>query len=114
MRLAASSTTCASTLFRVRHCPGSRELSKLYGATYDRTQFSALVTRIIARFQRVHSQVPRSRFCGGFAHRRRGHAAVSTWTLVEQILASHPAVFGAGELTFLACIHPQLGDPRQF
>ncbi len=82
------------------HYARANELSKLYGATYDRTQFSALVTRIIARFQPEFI--------------RKCHAAASAadlpivvvgmprsgTSLVEQILASHPAVFGAGELTF--------------
>jgi tetratricopeptide (TPR) repeat protein len=82
------------------HYSQANELTKRYGATYDRTQFSALVSRIIGRFQPDFI--------------RQCHTAASVadlpivvvgmprsgTSLAEQILASHPAVFGAGELTF--------------
>jgi tetratricopeptide (TPR) repeat protein len=78
----------------------ANELTKRYGAIYDRAQFSALVGRIIERFQPDFIQ----------ACQAAGSAAElpiiimgmprSGTSLAEQILASHPAVFGAGELTF--------------
>jgi tetratricopeptide (TPR) repeat protein len=78
----------------------ANELTKRFGATYDRTQFSALVTRITRRFQPE------------FIRECHSHASAadlpiivlgmprSGTSLAEQILASHPAVFGAGEQTF--------------
>ena len=78
----------------------ANELTKRYGAIYDRAQFSALVGRIMKRFQPDFIQ----------ACQAAGSAAElpiiimgmprSGTSLAEQILASHPAVFGAGELTF--------------
>jgi tetratricopeptide (TPR) repeat protein len=78
----------------------ANELTKRYGATYDRTQFSALVTRIIGRFQREFI-----RDCQTGASAADLPIVVvgmprSGTSLTEQILASHPAVVGAGELTF--------------
>ena len=78
----------------------ANELTKRYGATYDRTQFSALVTRIIGRFQREFI-----RDCQTGASAADLPIVVvgmprSGTSLAEQILASHPSVVGAGELTF--------------
>jgi tetratricopeptide (TPR) repeat protein len=82
------------------HYTRANELTKRFGAAYDRTKFSALVTRIIGRFQPE------------FIRECHAHASAadlpivvlgmprSGTSLAEQILASHPAVFGAGELTF--------------
>lgn len=78
----------------------ANELTKRYGAVYDRAQFSALVDRIINRFQ------PGSmRECRGAGSASEQPVIImgmprSGTSLAEQILASHPAVFGAGELTF--------------
>jgi tetratricopeptide (TPR) repeat protein len=78
----------------------ANELSKRFGAAYDRTQFSSLVTRIIGRFQPEFI-----RECHSYASAADLPIVVvgmprSGTSLAEQILASHPAVFGAGELTF--------------
>ena len=82
------------------HYARANELTKRYGAAYDRTQFSALVTRIIGRFQPAFI-----RECQTGASAADLPIVVvgmprSGTSLAEQILASHPAVFGAGELTF--------------
>ena len=78
----------------------ANELTKRFGAAYDRTQFSALVTRIIGRFQPAFI-----RECHSNASEADLPIIVvgmprSGTSLAEQILASHPAAFGAGELTF--------------
>jgi tetratricopeptide (TPR) repeat protein len=82
------------------HYAQANELTKRYGATYDRTQFSTLVTRIIGRFQaefirECHSTASAADLPVVIVGMPR-----SGTSLAEQILASHPAVFGAGELTF--------------
>jgi tetratricopeptide (TPR) repeat protein len=78
----------------------ANELSKSYGLRYDATAHSDRVNRIIAasdadslrRLQaRAHSS-DRPVFIVGMPR--------SGTSLTEQILASHPAVFGAGELTY--------------
>jgi len=78
----------------------ANELSKRFGATYDPGQFSALVGRIIGRFQPEFL-----RACQAGASTSELPIMIvgmprSGTSLAEQILASHPAVFGAGELTF--------------
>jgi tetratricopeptide (TPR) repeat protein len=78
----------------------ANELTKRYGAVYDPANFASLITRIIELFQ------------PGFIRECQAHGSTSELpllivgmprsgtSLAEQILASHPAVFGAGELTF--------------
>jgi tetratricopeptide (TPR) repeat protein len=78
----------------------ANELTKRYGATYNRTQFSTLVARVIGRFQPEFI-----RECQTTASATDLPIIImgmprSGTSLAEQILASHPAVFGAGELTF--------------
>jgi tetratricopeptide (TPR) repeat protein len=78
----------------------ANELSKRYGARYDAARLEARVDALIARHAR-----PRIA-----AEPRRGAPAEravfvigmprSGTSLTEQILASHAAVFGAGELTY--------------
>ena len=78
----------------------ANELTKRYGSRYDRSGLTERVDRIIKHFDAA--QIRR--------YQSRGHASErpvfivgmprSGTTLTEQILASHPAVFGAGELTF--------------
>ncbi|MGA3158836.1 MAG: sulfotransferase [Steroidobacteraceae bacterium] len=78
----------------------ANELTKRFGATYDPVKFTALVDRIIRRFQpdflrdcqRGSSTAELPLMIVGMPR--------SGTSLAEQILASHPAVFGAGELTF--------------
>jgi tetratricopeptide (TPR) repeat protein len=78
----------------------ANELTKRYGSTYDKEKLTARVDEIIGLF------------AAEFLHRHRADGSSSEQpvfiigmprsgtSLTEQILASHPAVFGAGELTF--------------
>jgi tetratricopeptide (TPR) repeat protein len=78
----------------------ANELSKRFGTSYDRTKLSQRIDGIIATFDRrflaqVHpggsgSELPV--FIVGMPR--------SGTSLTEQILASHPSVFGAGEVRF--------------
>jgi tetratricopeptide (TPR) repeat protein len=76
------------------------ELSKRYRGTYDRQRQEQLTNRIIQHFD--HAWLQRS---GSGAPASARPVLIigmprSGTSLVEQILASHPDVFGAGELTF--------------
>ena len=82
------------------HYARANELTKRFGAAYDRTQFSALVTRIIGRFQPEFIRECRSSASTADLPIVIVGMPRSGTSLAEQILASHPAVFGAGELTF--------------
>ena len=78
----------------------ANELSKRYGAGYDRARLTQLVDRLIGLCDAT------------FIRRQRPGASVSELpvfiigmprsgtSLTEQILASHPEVFGAGEVRF--------------
>jgi tetratricopeptide (TPR) repeat protein len=78
----------------------ANELEKLYRDRYDRQRQTQAVNRIVRRYDRhwVNQiradaiESPRPVFIIGMPR--------SGTTLAEQILASHPAVFGAGELPF--------------
>jgi len=78
----------------------ANELTKRYGSRYDRARFTAAVDRIIrmcdATFLgEARAEVPGSErpvFIIGMPR--------SGTSLTEQILASHPQVFGAGEVSF--------------
>jgi len=78
----------------------ANELTKRFGTRYDRGKLSQRVTGIIATFDadfvaRPHPGVSASErpvFIVGMPR--------SGTSLTEQILASHPAVFGAGEVRF--------------
>jgi tetratricopeptide (TPR) repeat protein len=82
------------------HYTRANELSKRFGARYDRTQFAALVTRIIERFQPDFIRECQARGSSEELPLLIVGMPRSGTSLTEQILASHPAVFGAGELTF--------------
>jgi tetratricopeptide (TPR) repeat protein len=78
----------------------ANELTKRYGSSYERAKLTQRVDRIISTFDA--------------ASLRQGHSGASAsdlpvfiigmprsgTSLTEQILASHPAVFGGGEVTF--------------
>ena len=78
----------------------ANELTKRYGRSYERSTLSRRIDRMIGSFD------------VGFVDRYRNQGSPSELpvlvvgmprsgtTLVEQILASHPSVFGAGELKF--------------
>ena len=82
------------------HYRHANEQSKRYGVLYSAENFSRFVDQIIQRFD------------AAFMERSRQHASESELpvfifgmprsgtSLAEQILASHPAVHGAGELTY--------------
>jgi tetratricopeptide (TPR) repeat protein len=78
----------------------ANELVRRYGIEYDRSGIEERVDRVIQRFDatsihRLQSDGPSSErpvFIVGMPR--------SGTSLTEQILASHPAVFGAGELPF--------------
>jgi tetratricopeptide (TPR) repeat protein len=78
----------------------ANELTKRYGSHYDRARFAAMVDRIISMCDagfvgEARAEVPGSErpvFIIGMPR--------SGTSLTEQILASHPQVFGAGEVSF--------------
>ncbi len=82
------------------HYRRANELSKRLGNKYDRRQVTQTVDMLIHVFDREWinrtridaNQSPRPVFIVGMPR--------SGTSLAEQILASHPAVFGAGELAF--------------
>jgi tetratricopeptide (TPR) repeat protein len=78
----------------------ANELTKRYGSSYDRAKLTERVGQIVSRFDTAFI---RRRQDGGSASERPvfiiGMPRSGT-SLTEQILASHPAVFGAGELPF--------------
>ncbi|MGA3157254.1 MAG: tetratricopeptide repeat protein [Steroidobacteraceae bacterium] len=93
----------------------ANELSRRIDVHYDRAQQTRLVDRLIHKYSRAWfasrsgagSQSERPLFIIGMPR--------SGTTLAEQILASHPAVFGAGELMFWneASAALELGSTRQ-
>jgi len=82
------------------HYRQANELTKRYGAIYDPAQLTTMVDDLIGRFD------------ASFIQSCQAQASVSELpvfiigmprsgtSLAEQILASHPAVFGAGEMAF--------------
>jgi tetratricopeptide (TPR) repeat protein len=78
----------------------ANELTRKYGAVFDRSQLTRQVDRILQEYGRAWlsrvgyhcASSARPIFIVGMPR--------SGTSLAEQILASHPAVFGAGELTF--------------
>jgi tetratricopeptide (TPR) repeat protein len=78
----------------------ANELTKRYGARYDKQQLTRLVDRIMASYDQ--KWLSQSRIQAGRSERPVFVVGMprSGTTLAEQILASHPAVFGAGELPF--------------
>jgi len=82
------------------HYRQANELTKRYGIQYDREGLTERVERVIDSFDAASIRQCQS----------RGHSSErpifivgmprSGTSLTEQILASHPAVFGAGELAF--------------
>jgi len=78
----------------------ANELTKRYGTNYDRAAVTERIDRVISSFDAASIR----------RYQSRGHGSErpvfivgmprSGTSLTEQILASHPAVFGAGELSF--------------
>jgi tetratricopeptide (TPR) repeat protein len=78
----------------------ANELTKLYSVHYDREEMPRAVDLIVRSYDKEWTLLPRP-------HANSSASPVfivgmprSGTTLAEQILASHPAVFGAGELMF--------------
>ena len=77
----------------------ANELTKRYGAVYDGQKLTRRIDKLIATFDARFMDTRTQRVRVGSAGVRPRHARSGT-SLAEQILASHPAVFGAGEVTF--------------
>jgi tetratricopeptide (TPR) repeat protein len=78
----------------------ANELTKKFGAVFDRSEFTRQVGRILHAYGR--EWLSRVRYQGAPSERPVFIVGMprSGTSLAEQILASHPAVFGAGELQF--------------
>jgi tetratricopeptide (TPR) repeat protein len=82
------------------HFRQANELTKRYGFHYDAAKLTARVDEIMARFDAAALRRPAE----GASDSERPIFIIgmprSGTSLTEQILASHPAVFGAGEVAF--------------
>ena len=78
----------------------ANELTKRYGVPYDRKALTARVDRIIEMFGAATIRELQSHASGSERPVFIVGMPRSGTSLSEQILASHPAVFGAGELAF--------------
>ena len=96
-----------------RHYRTANELTKRYGAVYDGQKLARRIDRLIATFDaRFMSAPPGASGSASAPGSASGSASASErpvfvlgmprsgTSLAEQILASHPAVFGAGEISF--------------
>ena len=89
-----------------QHYGEANELSKRYGSRYDGGKLAARVDRLIERFDAacVHELQSHPQLQSGAALSDRPVFIIgmprSGTSLAEQILASHPQVFGAGEVRF--------------
>lgn len=83
-----------------RHYRRANELEKLRKHRHDRSLLKEAVGQLIERYD--HAWLERARSAGNPSERPVLIVGMprSGTTLAEQILASHPAVHGAGELTF--------------
>lgn len=88
------------------HYRRANELTKRYGAKYDPPSFTRLVDQLIGSFDGTFL---RERCTAASASSAASASELPVFiigmprsgtSLAEQILASHPAVFGAGEVTF--------------
>ena len=82
------------------HYRQANELSKRHGSTYDGVKLTKLVDQLIRSFDTVVIRRARSRASGSELPVFIVGMPRSGTSLAEQILASHPAVYGAGEVTF--------------
>jgi tetratricopeptide (TPR) repeat protein len=78
----------------------ANELTKLYSAQYDREEMPRAVDLIIRSYDKKWTLLPRPHAISSARPVFIVGMPRSGTTLAEQILASHPAVFGAGELMF--------------
>jgi tetratricopeptide (TPR) repeat protein len=82
------------------HYRAANDLSKRYGASYEPGKLSERVERIIGRFDAALLRQPQGESAASELPVFIIGMPRSGTSLTEQILASHPAVFGAGELRF--------------
>jgi len=78
----------------------ANELTKRYGGTYDGARLTALVERIIGHCDAAFVRSARREACDSERPVFIIGMPRSGTSLAEQILASHSAVFGAGEVRF--------------
>jgi tetratricopeptide (TPR) repeat protein len=78
----------------------ANELTKRYGGTYDGPRLTALVERIMEQCDTAFVRAARPEACDSERPVFIIGMPRSGTSLAEQILASHPAVFGAGEVRF--------------
>jgi tetratricopeptide (TPR) repeat protein len=86
------------------HFRAANELKKRYGAVYDADQLARRIDRLIATCDASWMATHRADGPPAPAAAQKSVFVLgmprSGTSLVEQILASHPAVFGAGEISF--------------
>jgi tetratricopeptide (TPR) repeat protein len=78
----------------------AHELTRTHGAKYDRRRQTLAADRLIGSFDAAWARTTRARFPGSARAVFIVGMQRSGTTLAEQILASHPAVFGGGELPY--------------
>jgi hypothetical protein len=78
----------------------AHELMKRYGDRYDRQRMTRGVDRVIHSYDRAWARRPRADAIQSARPVFVVGMPRSGTSLAEQILASHPAIFGAGELPF--------------
>ena len=78
----------------------ANELTKRYGIKYDRAKLTARIDQIIRSFDAASLGASRERSSTSEVPVFIVGMPRSGTSLTEQILASHPAVFGAGEVAF--------------
>ncbi len=88
----------------------ANELTKRYGGNYDCARLTALVERIISRFDPAFMHAARSASSSSERPVFIIGMPRSGTSLTEQILASHPAVFGVGEMRFWDRAFAKLGQ----
>ncbi len=82
------------------HYRRANELTRRMGSTYDRARFTRRVEDIIAQFAPGSASAPGAKAnCSELPVLIIGMPRSGT-SLAEQILASHPSVFGAGEVIY--------------
>ncbi len=87
----------------------ANELSKRLGSGYDRGRLTELVERIMTRCDGAFVRAERPGACDSQRPVFIIGMPRSGTSLTEQILASHPAVYGAGEVRFWDRTFAQLG-----
>jgi tetratricopeptide (TPR) repeat protein len=99
------------------HYLRANNLTKLYGSPHDRQQFTHDVDHLTRTYDRAWARRPRDLAMQSTRPVFIVGMPRSGTSLAEQILASHPSVFGAGELPFwtdaAAAYEAATGEDRQ-